>query len=146
MGATYRRHWKHGYTGTPASIAFHAMHDVVLVNPNPGLITRMHNAAAGVRFAAPHQIDAALAKLAGLVQEAHEAGHMIDVTTNRAMLRSNSSKHCITLHVRKAEQSQDQASRVFINQMSRATHDDLLPRIRGMFVAGVVADTAGEGQ
>ena len=134
---TYRQRWKYRYTATPASIAHHASETVVLVHTNPKLTTRMHSAACDIRFAKDEAaLTAAIEVMAGLVREAHDAGLMIDVTTNRDKLRRNSWKHCITLHVHAPDEPAEQWRRVFINQMSRNEHDAIMPAIRQMFVSG----------
>jgi hypothetical protein len=134
--SNYRLRWKHRETGTPASVAYHASLSRTPSTPaQPSLFSRMNDAAWAVTFGRTRdERESAINTLAGLVQEAHEAGLMVDVWHNRDDLRSNSSKHCITLFVRRPDQSQDEGRRVYLRTVTRATHDHLMPRIRAMFV------------
>lgn len=134
--SNYRQRWKHGYTGTPTSEQFHASADFTLIQTRPSIASRMIRVAQDVRFARNDADRAtAIAAMTALVREASESGLMVDVTTNRDTLRSNSWKHCITLHVHKSSEPMDQASRAFINQMSRKEHDAIMLMVRRMFVA-----------
>jgi hypothetical protein len=140
---TYRQRWKYHQTGTPASIAHHAAIRAAETMPPapPTLASRMSQAAWDAVFGRTEaEREAAIVALAGLVQEAHEAGLMIDVTHNRDDLRRDSSKHCIVFHLRRPGQPEDvPATRVFLRTVTRTTHDAIMPRVRKMFVEEVPA-------
>lgn len=137
MTTTYRRHWKFSDLGTPASLVARNTAGVVLQRADgPTLTGKINIAADRVCLArTDEQRSAALTELNIAVADALNAGCMVDVTTNRDDLRANSYKHCITMHVRRPGEPETMpAARVFINRMSRADHDAILPAIRQMFV------------
>lgn len=143
---TYRLRWKYRETGTPASIAYHASSQsaaAALEPATPSLVSRMKDAAWAATFGRTDaEKEAAIAMLAGLVREAHDAGYMIDVTHNRDKLRRDSSKHCITLHVRRPGEAENiPPAPVFVRTVTRTTHDALMPAIRAMFVSVPVEAT-----
>lgn len=137
MTSTYRRHWKFSDLGTPASLVARNWQGVVLQRSDgPTLIGKINIAADRVCLArTDEQRDAALTELNIAVADALNAGCMVDVTTNRDTLKRNSYKHCITLRVRKPGEPETMPpARVFLNRMSRADHDAILPAIRQMFI------------
>jgi hypothetical protein len=140
--STYRQRWKYHYTGTPASIAYHASLQAAATATQPAappsLVSRMNQAAWDAVFGrTDDERETALRTLADLVNEALAAGYMIDVTNNAGSLKRNSSKHCITLHVRKpGEPETIPPAPVFVRTVTRTTHEAIEPRIRAMFVSG----------
>lgn len=137
MTSTYRRHWKFSDLGTPASLVARSTVGITMVRKaGPTLTERIGQAAEKVNWSATNDLrNAALSDLGIAVADALNAGYMIDVTTNRDDLRSNSYKHCITLHVRRPGERDDiPPQRVFIHRMGRNMHDAILPAIRQMFV------------
>jgi hypothetical protein len=136
MTTNYRRRWTMADLGTPASSLHAHLAGIAFQHQDGPTPTSKINSAAGrVMWAQTDEsLTAAIAALAGVVQEALDAGYMVEVTTNRDSLRPSSYKHCITLHVRKP--GSEIANRVFINRMGRTRHDDILPAIRRTFVGG----------
>jgi hypothetical protein len=119
--------------GTPASSLHANLKGIAFKREDGPTPTSKINSAAGKVMwgATDESLTAAIADLAGVVQEALDAGYMVEVTTNRDDLRPSSYKHCITLHVRRP--GGEVANRVFINRMSRARHDSIMPAIRRIF-------------
>jgi hypothetical protein len=136
MTTSYRRRWTMADLGTPASsLNAHLKGIAFKREDGPTPTSKINSAAGKVMWASTEAaLEAAIAALAGVVQEALDAGYMVEVTTNRDDLRPSSYKHCITLHVRKP--GSEVANRVFINRMGRTRHDNIMPAIRQIFVGG----------
>jgi hypothetical protein len=119
--------------GTPASSLHANLKGIAFKREDGPTPTSKINSAAGrVMWAQTDEsLTSAMGALAGVVQEALDAGYMVEVTTNRDALRPSSYKHCITLHVRKP--GSEVANRVFINRMGRTRHDNILPLIQQVF-------------